>query len=47
MCLLSVGPDAVQFIVNHATVEAIFCVPQTLSSVSFNSVPQPRQFTIH
>jgi long-chain acyl-CoA synthetase len=25
------GPDAVQFIVNHATVEVIFCVPQTLS----------------
>ena len=30
------GPDAVQFIVNHAAVEAIFCVPQTLSIVSFN-----------
>ncbi|CAM0950289.1 unnamed protein product [Alopecurus aequalis] len=25
--------DAVQFIVNHATVEAIFCVPQTLSTL--------------
>lgn len=30
------GPDAVQFIVNHAAVEVIFCVPQTLSIVSFN-----------
>ncbi|PUZ43684.1 hypothetical protein GQ55_8G027800 [Panicum hallii var. hallii] len=27
----TLGPDAVQFIVNHATVEVIFCVPQTLS----------------
>uniref|UniRef100_A0ACD5XPU5 Uncharacterized protein n=1 Tax=Avena sativa TaxID=4498 RepID=A0ACD5XPU5_AVESA len=29
----TLGPDAVQFIVNHATVEAIFCVPQTLSAL--------------
>ncbi|KAG8089095.1 hypothetical protein GUJ93_ZPchr0011g27568 [Zizania palustris] len=29
----TLGPDAVQFIVNHATVEAIFCVPQTLSTL--------------
>jgi hypothetical protein len=34
-CKLSSGPDAVQFIVNHATVEVIFCVPQTLSAVRF------------
>ena len=34
------GPDAVQFIVNHATVEVIFCVPQTLSIVSFNLCSQ-------
>ncbi|KAL1808438.1 hypothetical protein ACET3Z_025428 [Daucus carota] len=27
----TLGPDAVQFIVNHATVQAIFCVPQTLN----------------
>ncbi|CAL4896943.1 unnamed protein product [Urochloa decumbens] len=27
----TLGPDAVQFIVNHATVEVIFCMPQTLS----------------
>lgn len=37
----TLGPDAVQFIVNHATVEAIFCVPQTLSTVSFNPLSQP------
>ncbi|OEL31819.1 Long chain acyl-CoA synthetase 7, peroxisomal [Dichanthelium oligosanthes] len=29
----TLGPDAVQFIVNHATVEVIFCVPQTLSTI--------------
>uniref|UniRef100_A0A8R7U6J1 4-coumarate--CoA ligase n=2 Tax=Triticum urartu TaxID=4572 RepID=A0A8R7U6J1_TRIUA len=29
----TLGPDAVQFIVNHASVEAIFCVPQTLSTL--------------
>ncbi|KAJ3684394.1 hypothetical protein LUZ61_013558 [Rhynchospora tenuis] len=27
----TLGPDAVEFIVNHASVQAIFCVPQTLS----------------
>lgn len=27
----TLGPDAVQFIVNHASVQVIFCVPQTLS----------------
>ncbi|KAL8121722.1 long chain acyl-CoA synthetase 6, peroxisomal-like [Apium graveolens] len=27
----TLGPDAVKFIVNHATVQAIFCVPQTLN----------------
>jgi len=37
----TLGPDAVQFIVNHATVEVIFCVPQTLSTVSFDSFSQP------
>lgn len=30
----SAGPDAVKYIVNHAVLEAIFCVPQTLNSVS-------------
>ncbi|KAM3312230.1 hypothetical protein ACQJBY_032295 [Aegilops geniculata] len=29
----TLGPDAVQFIVNHASVEAIFCVPETLSTL--------------
>ncbi|TVU26988.1 hypothetical protein EJB05_29566, partial [Eragrostis curvula] len=29
----TLGPDAVQFIVNHATVEVIFCVHQTLSII--------------
>ncbi|CAL5036206.1 unnamed protein product [Urochloa decumbens] len=29
----TLGPDTVQFIVNHAVVEAIFCVPQTLSTL--------------
>ncbi|CAL0320429.1 unnamed protein product [Lupinus luteus] len=27
----TLGPDAVQFIVNHALVQVIFCVPQTLN----------------
>ncbi|XP_074343151.1 long chain acyl-CoA synthetase 6, peroxisomal-like [Apium graveolens] len=27
----TLGPDAVNFIVNHAAVQAIFCVPQTLN----------------
>ncbi|EEF45375.1 long chain acyl-CoA synthetase 6, peroxisomal [Ricinus communis] len=27
----TLGPDAVKFIVNHADVQAIFCVPQTLT----------------
>ncbi|XP_038980591.1 long chain acyl-CoA synthetase 6, peroxisomal-like [Phoenix dactylifera] len=27
----TLGPDAVQYIVNHASVQVIFCVPQTLS----------------
>ncbi|GJN28328.1 hypothetical protein PR202_gb16438 [Eleusine coracana subsp. coracana] len=29
----TLGPDAVQFIVNHAMIEVIFCVPQTLSTL--------------
>lgn len=32
--LIAEGPDAVKFIVNHATVQAIFCVAETLNSVS-------------
>ncbi|CAE6123939.1 unnamed protein product [Arabidopsis arenosa] len=27
----TLGPDAVKFVVNHATLQAIFCVPQTLN----------------
>lgn len=29
----TLGPDAVSYIVNHASVQVIFCVPQTLSSL--------------
>ncbi|XP_062108388.1 long chain acyl-CoA synthetase 6, peroxisomal-like isoform X1 [Humulus lupulus] len=29
----TLGPDAVKYIVNHAAVQAIFCVPQTLNSI--------------
>lgn len=32
-CLVP-GPDAVKYIVNHADIQAIFCVPNTLSAVS-------------
>jgi long-chain acyl-CoA synthetase len=30
----TLGPDAVKFVVNHANLQAIFCVPQTLNIVS-------------
>lgn len=34
-CIISsAGPDAVQYVVSHADIQAIFCVPQTLNSVS-------------
>ncbi|EOA23059.1 hypothetical protein CARUB_v10003829mg [Capsella rubella] len=29
----TLGPDAVKFAVNHATIQAIFCVPQTLNTL--------------
>ncbi|KAL1198038.1 Long chain acyl-CoA synthetase 7, peroxisomal [Cardamine amara subsp. amara] len=29
----TLGPDAVKFAVNHATLQAIFCVPQTLNTL--------------
>ncbi|KAM7274114.1 hypothetical protein ACFE04_028778 [Oxalis oulophora] len=29
----TLGPDAVKFVVNHADVQAIFCVPQTLNTL--------------
>ncbi|XWS39328.1 hypothetical protein CRYUN_Cryun18bG0042600 [Craigia yunnanensis] len=35
----TLGPDAVKFIVNHADVKAIFCMPQTLNSVSLICAP--------
>lgn len=34
MVFLFAGPDAVKYVVNHADMQAIFCVPQTLNSVS-------------
>lgn len=34
----SVGPDAVKYIVNHAAVQVIFCVPHTLNSVSIRQL---------
>ncbi|KAI8026873.1 Long chain acyl-CoA synthetase 6, peroxisomal [Camellia lanceoleosa] len=34
----TLGPDAVKYIVNHADIQAIFCVPETLTSLlSFSS----------
>jgi hypothetical protein len=30
------GPDAVKYIANHAVVQVIFCVPETLNSVSLS-----------
>lgn len=32
------GPDAVKYIVNHADVQAIFCVTSTLNTVSLSSL---------
>ncbi|GLT28904.1 hypothetical protein SLA2020_038060 [Shorea laevis] len=29
----TLGPDAVKFVVNHASIQAIFCVPQTLNTL--------------
>ncbi|WOL16180.1 long chain acyl-CoA synthetase 6, peroxisomal-like isoform X1 [Canna indica] len=29
----TLGPDAVQFIVNHATVQVVFCLPETLNTI--------------
>ncbi|CAH8353271.1 unnamed protein product [Eruca vesicaria subsp. sativa] len=29
----TLGPDAVKFVVNHATLQAIFCVPETLNTL--------------
>nr|GEW64704.1 long chain acyl-CoA synthetase 6, peroxisomal-like [Tanacetum cinerariifolium] len=36
----TLGPDAVKFIVNHAAVQVVFCVPQTLKDIcKFQHVP--------
>lgn len=41
----SVGPDAVKYIVSHAVVQVIFCVPETLNVVSiceiFHNIAYP------
>ncbi|KAF9673918.1 hypothetical protein SADUNF_Sadunf10G0073800 [Salix dunnii] len=44
----TLGPDAVKYIVNHAVVHAIFCVPQTLNSLlSFLSeIPSARLIVV-
>ncbi|CAN1280311.1 Long chain acyl-CoA synthetase 7, peroxisomal [Linum perenne] len=44
----TLGPDAVKYIVNHAVVQAIFCVPQTLNSLlSFLSeIPSVRVIVV-
>ncbi|EYU24719.1 hypothetical protein MIMGU_mgv1a0267411mg, partial [Erythranthe guttata] len=34
----TLGPDAVKYIVNHGEIEAIFCVPSTLNTVSLFSI---------
>lgn len=33
--ILCPGPDTVKYVVNHAEIEAIFCIPQTLNTVRF------------
>ncbi|KAF3944260.1 hypothetical protein CMV_029252 [Castanea mollissima] len=44
----TLGPDAVQYVVNHADIQAIFCVPQTLNSLlSFLSgIPSVRLIVV-
>ncbi|XP_020101753.1 long chain acyl-CoA synthetase 6, peroxisomal-like [Ananas comosus] len=44
----TLGPDAVQYIVNHAAVQVIFCVPQTLRILlSFlNQIPSVRLIVV-
>ncbi|KAJ9700289.1 hypothetical protein PVL29_005886 [Vitis rotundifolia] len=44
----TLGPDAVKYIVNHAVLQAIFCVPQTLNSLlSFLSeIPSVRLIVV-
>ncbi|XP_020700722.1 long chain acyl-CoA synthetase 6, peroxisomal isoform X1 [Dendrobium catenatum] len=44
----TLGPDAVSYIVNHADIQVIFCVPQTLSNLlSFlNKIPSVRLIVV-
>ncbi|OMO61237.1 AMP-dependent synthetase/ligase [Corchorus capsularis] len=44
----TLGPDAVKFIVNHADVKAIFCVPQTLNSLLsyLSEIPSARLIVV-
>ncbi|PON76407.1 2,3-dihydroxybenzoate-AMP ligase [Parasponia andersonii] len=44
----TLGPDAVKYVVNHADIQAIFCVPQTLNSLlSFLSeIPSVRLIVV-
>ncbi|MBA0733417.1 hypothetical protein Gogos_017439 [Gossypium gossypioides] len=45
----TLGPDAVKYIVNHADVKAIFCVPQTLNSLRgfFNEIPSVHLIVVY
>ncbi|KAH9682772.1 Long chain acyl-CoA synthetase 6 (peroxisomal) [Citrus sinensis] len=44
----TLGPDAVKYIVNHASVQAVFCVPQTLNSLlsCLSEVPTVRLIVV-
>ncbi|KAG0479767.1 hypothetical protein HPP92_010625 [Vanilla planifolia] len=44
----TLGPDAVSYVVNHASIQVIFCVPQTLSNLlSFRSkIPSVRLIVV-
>ena len=42
------GPDAVKYVVNHSGIQAIFCVPDTLNTVSFIFAPiKLRIYVLH
>ncbi|XP_043688750.1 long chain acyl-CoA synthetase 6, peroxisomal-like [Telopea speciosissima] len=44
----TLGPDAVKFVVNHAVIQAIFCVPQTLNILLsfFSEMPSVRLIVV-
>ncbi|KAM7260135.1 hypothetical protein ACFE04_015876 [Oxalis oulophora] len=44
----TLGPDAVKYIVNHANVQAIFCVPQTLNALlsCLSEIPNVRLIVV-